>query len=580
MLEVQELKVLRKYDVDKIAWTIASVCKTTYNSDFTIFAAAYVLLRSQENYQISIDSMDLYFQTANEDEKRSLFIQRALEGCWENIRQLKYKFSPNEFKALLIYYNGGGAKGWNYPTPEGVCQLAVRLIQPIQGMKILDIGTGIGSFIRESFEKESKASYIGLELNTELAIIAEIRAEILGGDVFIWQCNVFDDYVTNNDYSAVFANYPLGMRSINLGSLGEEYVRRLSEAQPEFAKLSSMDWVFNKKALDCVNGNGKVICIMANGSTWNTIDKKARRFFVDKKMVECVIALPPKIFDGVAIGTTMIVFSPGNDKVMMVDATEQCEKGRRINLITPEYLDEIISASQTESEISRYVSLEEIQNNEYILSPASYINEVMESIEDGVELSSIVRVTRGAQIQASALDAMVSSTVTDTQYLMLSNIQNGIIDSELPYLREVDPRWEKYFLKNNNLILSKNGAPFKLAVAEVKVGERILANGNLYIMTVDESRADPYYIKAYLESEKGVTALKRITVGSTIPSIGVEQLKSLIIPLPPLDEQQRIANEYRACIQELKSLRRRTEKVTSRMSHIYDECKGEMEFGS
>ena len=128
-------------------------------------------------------------------------------------------------------------------------------------------------------------------------------------------------------------------------------------------------------------------------------------------------------------------------------------------------------------------------------------------------------------------------------------------------------------MKNNNLILSKNGAPFKIAVAEVKEGQHILANGNLYVMTVDEAKADPYYLKAYLESEEGVAALKRITVGSTIPNIGVEQLKKLLIPLPPLEEQRKIADEYRACIADLKLLQRKTAKVLDRMNHIYKTSK-------
>ena len=74
-------------------------------------------------------------------------------------------------------------------------------------------------------------------------------------------------------------------------------------------------------------------------------------------------------------------------------------------------------------------------------------------------------------------------------------------------------------------------------------------------------------------AQKGSAALKRITVGTTIPSLGVEQLKKLIIPLPPQEEQYRIkdiADEYRACISELKLLQRKTAKVLDRMAHIYD----------
>ena len=48
---------------------------------------------------------------------------------------------------------------------------------------------------------------------------------------------------------------------------------------------------------------------------------------------------------------------------------------------------------------------------------------------------------------------------------MLANIQNGIIDDKLPYLSSIEPKYEKYCLKNNDLILSKNGYPYKVAVA-------------------------------------------------------------------------------------------------------------------
>ena len=290
-------------------------------------------------------------------------------------------------------------------------------------------------------------------------------------------------------------------------------------------------------------------------------------------LVEMVIALPSRIYDGMGVATSMIVFSHGNTRTMMVDATEACEKGRRMNVITDDYISRILEACEHESSISRFVDYMEIEQNDYNLSPGVYLDPQEEEIENGVELGSLVTITRGAQVQASVLDEMASATETDTQYLMLANVQNGIIDDELPFLTEIDGKLEKYLLKNNDLILSKNGAPFKIAVAEIEKGRKILANGNMYIITVTDSRIDPYYLKAYLESEKGSAALKKITVGTTIPSLGVEQLKKLIIPLPPQEEQYRIKNiadEYRACISELKLLQRKTAKVLDRMAHIYD----------
>ena len=52
------------------------------------------------------------------------------------------------------------------------------------------------------------------------------------------------------------------------------------------------------------------------------------------------------------------------------------------------------------------------------------------------------------------------------------------------------------------------------------------------IIELDESRANPYYIKAFFDSEQGIAALKSITVGATIPNIGVDKLKNVMIPLP------------------------------------------------
>ena len=573
MLYAKDLERIKSVDARKVAFILRDACRSAASGDFAVFAAAYVLMRANEDYRISIDSIDLYFKTAEEPEKRALFIRQSLEYCWESIRGLKYSFSADEFKAVLLYYNGDATQGWNAATPDGVCQLAAKLISQRSGDTILDIGTGFGSFIRECYSEKPEASYIGVEINTESAVVAEIRAELIGGNISILQRNIFDD-LPKADVTAVFANYPFGVKSRGLGNLGEGYAKDLAERNADFSKLSSMDWVFNYRAYECVNGPHRVICIMTSGSTWNTIDRRARRHFIEGGSVEMVIALPPRIFESTGIATTMIVFSHGNERAMMVDATEMCEKGRRMNAITPEYVDKIIAACYKESEISRLVSIGDMAEAGFTLSPAAYLEEKETVSEDGVELGSFVSITRGAQLQADALDDMASRTATDTQYLMLSNIQNGLIDDELPYLDDVDPKWDRYLLKDGDLIMSKNGMPLKLAVAEIKGKQRIIANGNLYIISVDKNRANPYYLKAYFESEKGTNSLKRITVGSTIPSIGVEQLKKLIIPLPPLNEQEMIANEYIACVEELRLLRRKTTKIIDRMSHIFDSKEG------
>ena len=126
-------------------------------------------------------------------------------------------------------------------------------------------------------------------------------------------------------------------------------------------------------------------------------------------------------------------------------------------------------------------------------------------------------------------------------------------------------------MKNNTLILSKNGLPYKIAVASVQEGQRILANGNLYIIELDEEKANPYYIKAFFDSEQGQSVLKSITVGAVMPNIGVDKLKKVEIPLPQMDEQVRIAQKYQATLDEITAIKLQLEKAVSKLQHILDE---------
>ena len=229
----------------------------------------------------------------------------------------------------------------------------------------------------------------------------------------------------------------------------------------------------------------------------------------------------------------------------------------------------LLESMYMNSDISMYVSAEQLRDNDYVLSMNRYI---VHDVADGMAFGDVIkRITRGAQLNAKALDEITTTVPTDMQYLMLANIKNGLIDKELPYLKSIDKKNDKYCLSNHCLILSKNGYPYKIAVAEVKEGQRILGNGNLYIIELDEEKADPYYLAAFFGSEQGTAALRSITVGATIPNIGVEQLTKLVIPIPPIEKQKEIADKYKTVKDEITMLQLKLEKAKNRMAHIIEE---------
>ena len=124
------------------------------------------------------------------------------------------------------------------------------------------------------------------------------------------------------------------------------------------------------------------------------------------------------------------------------------------------------------------------------------------------------------------------------------------------------------------MIISKNGAPFKVAVAEVPEGETILANGNLYIVRLDTARIDPYFAAAFLESEDGKEVMERFTAGTTIPNLPLRNLREMQLPVPEMSIQEAVSRQYRARLDEIEVLKIKLEKARIGIESAYDEVMG------
>ena len=372
-------------------------------------------------------------------------------------------------------------------------------------------------------------------------------------------------------FDKIFCDYPWSMK-FQHSWIEKEKMQEYEAIIPEVKKIANSDWLYILNTVLHLEEGGKAVIMTTNGTTWNGgLSKSIRERFIKMGWIEAVIALPANLYSSTSIPTSMLVLSKGNKTVRMIDASSMAEVGRRQNMLSDECITHIVSLLNEDSDNAKSVSIEEIQKQDYAINPSRFL-EVEIEIEDGVPFEDlIVKVTRGAQVKANELDEMVSDEPTDYQYLMLANIQDGIISDELPFLKSMDKKMEKYCIKNNSLVISKNGAPVKIAVASVREGRKILANGNLYVIELDETKVNPYFVKAYLESESGSIALSRVTVGAAMPNIPVDGLKKIMIPCPELEEQNKIAEKYLAKMDEVKILKYKLAKATAELRSIYEE---------
>ncbi|MFR3451740.1 MAG: N-6 DNA methylase [Collinsella sp.] len=405
-------------------------------------------------------------------------------------------------------------------------------------------------------------------MNMTSVAIAKMRAEAIGPNATVEQADMFH---IDGKFDKCFSNYPFAMKT---GSFKEEVLDSLKhqgfEGIPHF---HSSDWLFNLQLVAKLKEGGKAIGVMTRGSSFNGADEKIRRYFVANGWIEAVIALPAGMFSPyTGIATTMVILSEGNDAARLVDASELCQKGRRETTFSDDDIAEILRLLNEDAEgRSKLMSYDELANDGFILNPERHLGETIE-VKNGASIEDLsFNITRGSGWAKKQLEEFNSNTPTKNRYLMLQNIIDGEIEDDLPYLTEIDPSQDKYCVKDGDLLLSKIGPNFKVAVAEIPEGEKVLATGNLYIISLDRKKINPLYAKLYLSTDQGVAQLRRACVGTTMPSIPAKAFGDIMIPMISLDEQAKIIERYETLRQEIAIHKMAIEKARQKMASLLDE---------
>lgn len=573
-MEIKALKDKEFDNVENYSQTIASKLKAVdTDSSSKIISTAYLAYLAKKEGIIEGRELES-FVDHNLPERQKYFLKdRTTESYWVNVIEISRGLTVEALLAVIFWYtsSNAGKISTDFETPSSIVKLVYEILKPEEKEKIADLCSGMGTFLTYSASQGKQNSLYGVEINSNAKEISEIRLSLLSDNYEI-EIRSALEISSSKTFDKIFCNYPWGVRArYNLGD--ENRLAVFDERIPELKKISIADWYFIFNVVNHLNDGGKAVVLTTNGTTWNVgISKQIRERFIKMGYLEAVIALPQNMFTYTPIPTSLLVLSKNNfEKIRIVDASEFATVGRRQNEFSDESIANIIKMLNTDSEYSKDVPVSELATKDFVVNPSRYLEKEIK-VENGVPFADLIKnITRGAQIKASALDEMASEDATPYQYLMLSNIQNGLITDELPYLKELDDKQEKYCLKNNDLMISRNGFPVKMAVATVENGQKILANGNLYIIELDESKANPYFVKAYLESEEGIIALSRITAGSMIQSIPVERLKTMLIPNPPIERQNEVAEKYLMKIDEIKVLKYKLQKALSELNSIYME---------
>ena len=151
-----------------------------------------------------------------------------------------------------------------------------------------------------------------------------------------------------------------------------------------------------------------------------------------------------------------------------------------------------------------------------------------------------------------------SNEAIGPHFLRITDIQNGQVDwSRVPYCHCPDP--SKYLLKLGDLIFARTGATTGKSFLIQHCPEAVFASYLIRLRVREKVSVD--YLYHYFQSPGYWDQITDKKIGTGQPNLNGSKLGKLMVPVPPLDEQNRIvaeSAELNAKVNELKRLQAET----------------------
>lgn len=290
---------------------------------------------------------------------------------------------------MTMYASNAGKSGGEFFTPADISELLTRLgtVGKTEVNKVYDPACGSGSLLLKAEKVLGRDGvrngFFGQEINITTYNLCRINMFLhdIGFDHFDiacedtltspqhWDDEPFELIVSNPPYSIKWDGdeNPLLINDPRFSPAG--VLAPKSKADLAFI-MHSLAWLAS-------NGTAAIVCfpgIMYRGGA----EQKIRKYLIDNNFIDCVIQLPSNLFFGTSIATCIMVLKKGkiDNKVLFIDATNECIKVTNNNKLTQANMDRIVKTYANRIEDAHFSYLadyEEIAENNYNLSVSTYV---------------------------------------------------------------------------------------------------------------------------------------------------------------------------------------------------------------
>lgn len=548
--------------------------------EYATFASAFVLLlAARQGIRFPLPNLDAILDEAEDIPLyvRS-FIKETIGGHWREYQQAVGAFDEEslsdffavESVALLMSAREDVSV---HPVIDTLC---AALLDIKKGDEVADLNCGIGKFVCKAWFSlwNANGSDKGLRVsgyseNKTLAAVSWIGCHVAGVRAEIINNSIFSP--TDSRYDKVLVIPPFGceVRQLNIIEVAESLSKKFNSF-PE-VRLSSAEWLFAARAATLLKDGGRAIAVMPMNTLNGGLSKVYREHLIRNQMIEAVISIPAKYFmNGTGMAFSLVVLSAGNKEIKFVNGEEYFKDvAGVVSIDVQSLLKDYHNLNDFESVTTR--PLDKICENDFTLTPDFFLGEdfVYNNSRPFGELVGEIR--RGAKLSIAEWKKYETTANTPVKKVAFKNFSEGLIDEALPCLMEIPEGSSDAVLEDGDLIISRMGMPFKIAVVQASEGETLVADENVWICRMHGDKTQSYFLRAFLESQKGAKWMSRLSAGATLRTISAKNLTK--IPVPEFDEKTRavIAEELEKNTILVRENRKRLNESLHSMKNVYNE---------